>query len=238
MIARSFGSVLALLALSACSASLDTSLDNKRCTRTHRCVSGYTCSDTGFCVRSIDASTPPDSGPSDGGEDSGTTSVVDASSATPVLDASSGERNATGDAPVTAEPESPITTAPQSHSDAGPATPSGRESPSGDAEPPPPPGDAEPPPPRGDPKRPRPGESPPPPPKGPKGEPRDPSEPSRALHGPDAMQACPPNRTRCGSACVDLEHEASTCGACTVACKVDETCRAGMCVAETPVGSD
>jgi hypothetical protein len=40
MVLRLFGLVFALVALSACSASLDTSLDNKRCEFTHRCLPG------------------------------------------------------------------------------------------------------------------------------------------------------------------------------------------------------
>ena len=227
---RLFGSVLAVLLLS-CSDSLDTSLDNKRCEITHRCLPGYECSDAGFCERASDAGTLPDSGQDDDGDDSGTTtSVVDASSAVPVLDASS-------EVPAIQDAEPPVTTAPQSEPDAGATTHPRRESPQAvptQADPPdsPPaqdPQSVNPPAPRTP--------KPPPPPRmdSPKGRPRGGPPPSpRAPDAPDAMNECGPGRTRCGSTCVDLERESSSCGACDHACTLDETCSAGQCVLQKP----
>jgi hypothetical protein len=219
MIARSFSWVLALAVLSACSASLDTSLDNKRCKLTHRCLAGYTCSETGFCERASDAGTLPDA--AQRSDDDAGTAAPDANAsdaaiedAGPPVTIGSGKPDAAitypratestqaepaQAAPTQADPpaQDPSAQNPQSMnpSSAGPAV--------------------QPPPSQVPPKAPPP-DAPPPPPQ-----------------APDAMNACRPGRTLCGSTCVDLEHESSNCGACNHACaSVDggvARCERGLC---------
>jgi hypothetical protein len=218
MLERLFGSLLAVVVVSACSASLDTSLDNKLCRLTHRCLPGYECSDAGFCERARDAGTLPDSGQDTDGDDSGTVP--------PVVDAGS-------EVPAIQDAEPPVPTGPQSAPDAGSTTHPRRESPQTvptQAEPPanppaqdppsvnpPAPRKPKPPPPRKDPEKGRPAGGPPPPP-----------------HAPDPMGECGAGRTRCGSTCVDLERESMSCGACDHACSAGEICSAGQCVVPNP----
>jgi Stigma-specific protein, Stig1 len=232
MVVRRFCAVVAVVVLSACSASLDTRLDGKRCRLTHRCLSGYTCSVAGFCERSRDAGPLSEAGQDDG-EDSGMAEMVDASR----------RMQATKDA------EPPDSTAPQSQPEAGSTTPT-RESPQNvptradaPADPPAPPS-ADPPaqdPPSVNPSVPDPREpSPPPRMNPPKDRPSGAQPPRPPAGRPPAAMAdeCGPGLTRCGSNCVDLEREASSCGACDRACSIDETCSAGKCVPARTQGPD
>ena len=49
-----------------------------------------------------------------------------------------------------------------------------------------------------------------------------------------AMCACPPGRTRCGTACVDLEVDPAHCGDCDTTCPPENRCLGGDCIPPMP----
>ena len=53
-----------------------------------------------------------------------------------------------------------------------------------------------------------------------------------SAEGTGDEETCPTDQTRCGDACVDLQTDASNCGACGVVCPTGETCLGGACTPE------
>jgi hypothetical protein len=108
----------ATLVLVGCSASLDTSLDNKRCTADGRCLPGYACSLAGFCEPFDDArnglEVPPLYASLDAGANGLDAGAVSTSVAPPKTDPAPQTQPAsqTPPAPQT-QPPVPIQTAPQ-----------------------------------------------------------------------------------------------------------------------------
>jgi hypothetical protein len=215
---RARGWTVVVFGLSACSASLDTSLEHKRCTATGRCLAGYTCSDSGFCERPNDAQmglaapgfdVDPDSGASE--RDAAASVAVTqpsaaGSTAAPALQSDAGASVALGP-PSAADP----TAAPASPRDAD-AGPTPTQNPPAQRQAPP--------------TQTQPTQTPPmtPPTQAP---------PAQNPAPQGAMGACGGDQTRCGSRCVDLQRDDSNCGACENACTSHEgggsRCEHGSC---------
>jgi hypothetical protein len=227
MTLRSYGWVVAVFMLSACSAALDTSLEHKRCTSTGRCLAGYTCSDTGFCERSNDAQIGPAVPMFDADLDPGASQLhsdasfgaLPPSAANPsVAQASQMEADAaptpTQPTPTQDTPAQPPPT--QTQPTQTPATQTQpTQTPATQTQP------AQTPATQNTPTQPPPAQMSPPP--GAKPSPQ----------GPAAMGACGTGQMRCGSTCVDLQRDASNCGTCDHACTSTEggsaRCEQGSC---------
>jgi hypothetical protein len=218
---RARGWAVAVFALCACSASLDTSLEHKRCTSTGRCLAGYTCSDSGFCERSNDAQP----GPAEPGFDAD-------------LDSGASERDAAASVAVTRPAAAGSTAAPALQSDAGASVPVSQPSAADPTAAPASPRDAD--------AGPTPTQNPPAQMQAPPTQTQPPQTPPTTPptqappvqnpppQGSGAMGgACGGDQTRCGSSCVDLQHDDSNCGTCGHACTSHEgggsRCEHGSC---------